>query len=139
MVDEQNIDNPFFLLQSCKLSEANAEEELKKIENDAPWNNLNISNKIIEFKYINNIDEIIIIAKAIDPNNFFPNLSIKVEVKGVNNIDEIPNEPIKTPMSDLVNPCSSKKSGSKKNDEKFTKNKKFAIVDNKKFLFRLNI
>ena len=79
------------------------------------------------------------IAKAIDPNNFFPNLSIKVEVKGVSNIDEIPNEPIKTPMSDLVNPCSSKNSGSKKNDEKFTKNKKFAIVDNKKFLFRLNI
>ena len=139
MVDEQNIDNPFFLLQSCKLSEAIAEEELKKIENDAPWNNLNISNKIIEFKYINNIDEIIIIAKAIDPNNFFPNLSIKVEVKGVNNIDEIPNEPIKTPISDLVNPCSSKNSGNKKNDEKFTKNKKFAIVDNKKFLFRLNI
>ena len=139
MVDEQNIDNPFFLLQSCKLSEANAEEELKKIENDAPWNNLNISNKIIEFKYTNRIDEIIIIVKAIDPNNFFPNLSIKVEVKGVNNIDEIPNEPIKTPISDLVNPCSSKNSGNKKNDEKFTKNKKFAIVDNKKFLFRLNI
>lgn len=36
MVDEQNIDSPFFLLLSCKLSDANAEEELKKIEKDAP-------------------------------------------------------------------------------------------------------
>ena len=48
------------------------------------------------------------VASAIDPNNFFPNLSIKVEVKGVSSMDEIPNEPIKTPISDLVNPCSSK-------------------------------
>ncbi|GIR29197.1 hypothetical protein CM15mP43_08210 [bacterium] len=79
------------------------------------------------------------VARAIDPSNFFPNLSMKVEVKGVNSMDEIPNEPIKTPISDLANPCSSKNSGSKKNEEKFTKNKKFAIVDNKKFLFRLNI
>ena len=133
------MDSPFFLLLFCKLSDANAEEELKKIEKDAPWNNLKINNKIIEFKYTNKIDEIIMVARAIDPSNFFPNLSMKVEVKGVNSMDEIPNEPIKTPISDLVNPCSSRNSGSKKNEEKFTKNKKFAIVDNKKFLFRLNI
>ena len=80
---------------------------------------------------MNNNDETIIIAKAIVPNIFLPYLSIKVEVIGVNRIDEIPNEPIKTPISDLVNPCSSKNSGSKKNEEKFTKNKKF--------LLRLNI
>ena len=72
------------------------------------------------------------VARAIDPNNFFPNLSMKVEVKGVNSMDEIPNEPIKTPISDLVNPCSSKNSGSKKmkkNSQKI-KNLQLLIIKN---------
>lgn len=38
MVDEQKIDSPFFRLLSSRLSDANAEDELKKIEKDKPWN-----------------------------------------------------------------------------------------------------
>tara|TARA_B000000557_G_C20733561_1_gene425345 strand:- start:22 stop:300 length:279 start_codon:yes stop_codon:yes gene_type:complete len=88
---------------------------------------------------MNNNDETIIIAKAIVPNIFLPYLSIKVEVIGVNRIDEIPNEPINIPISDLSKPRSSKNKGSKKKDEKFIKKRQLAVVENKKFLFRLNI
>ena len=50
---------------------------------------------------INNSDEKIIMTKAMRDNNFFPYLSIKVEVYGVSNIEEKPKVDITMPISDF--------------------------------------
>ena len=81
--------------------------------------------------YFGNIDRIF--------DNFFPYLSINVDVIGVKSIDEIPKEPIKTPIWNLSYCKLSRKSGSKKKEEKFMKKKQFAIVAKIKSLFSLNI
>ena len=81
--------------------EAIAEDELKKIEKAAPWiilkNNI-ILKSIIKIK---DIDENIIKINAISDKNFFPYLSIRVEVYGVSNIEENPKVDITIPISDF--------------------------------------
>ena len=81
----------------------------------------------------------IITNNAIIPSNFFPYLSIKVDVIGVKNIEDMPKEPIKIPISYFWKSKLSRNKGRRKKDEKFIKKRQLAKVDNKNFLFRLNI
>ena len=100
-MNELKNESPTCFLSSFRLFDAIAEDELKKTEKAAPWI---ILKKIIKIKSLTKIkqsEDAIIKANAIRHNIFFPYLSIKVAVYGVNNIDEKPKVDITIPISDF--------------------------------------